>query len=376
MTDLQALLAASIELILDNQAGTGSYVACPDFPPYRYSWFRDGAFIADAMSRVGQVDSADGFHTWCTTVFEDRRSQVEALVARARAGDPVAIDEHLHTRYTLDGLESDEPWWTFQLDGYGTWLWALDAHLRRHQGDRRPHLDAVELTLDYLAAFWDQPCYDWWEEHADKLHVSTLAAVAAGLGACSSWDGLSAAASELAGNTAQRIVERIERDGVRDGRLTKWLGSDSVDASLISVFVPYQLFPPDGRLAAATVAEIERQLAPAGVHRYPDDVYYGGGEWILLAGFLGSYHVAAGDPARAERLLEWMAAHADLVGRLPEQVNTHLLHPEHEQRWIERWGPSAKPLLWSHAMLLTLADDLGIRPAPAPAPPTKLSGMV
>ena len=30
---------------------------------------------------------------------------------------------------------------------------------------------------------WSQPCYDWWEEHPDHEHVSTLGAIAAGLDA-------------------------------------------------------------------------------------------------------------------------------------------------------------------------------------------------
>jgi hypothetical protein len=27
--------------------------------------------------------------------------------------------------------------------------------------------------------------------------------------------------------------------------------------------------------------------------------------------------------------------------------------------WVEKWGPPPCPLLWSHAMFLTLASELG-----------------
>jgi len=50
-----------------------------------------------------------------------------------------------------------------------------------------------------------------------------------------------------------------------------------------------------------------------------------------------------------------VAAHATDEGDLPEQVADHLLDPGSQQTWLERWGPVATPLLWSHAMYLTLA---------------------
>ncbi|MGH2368491.1 MAG: glycoside hydrolase family 15 protein, partial [Chloroflexota bacterium] len=55
------LAANSVELILRHQASSGAYLASPDFPVYRFSWLRDGAFIADAMSRAGHSASADAF---------------------------------------------------------------------------------------------------------------------------------------------------------------------------------------------------------------------------------------------------------------------------------------------------------------------------
>ncbi len=158
MSDLDALVRTSIDVILQHQAPTGAYLAGPDFPSYRYSWFRDGAFIAEAMSRVGEPASADAFHDWCAGVLRDRSDHVASLVARAARGDRVDPDEHLHTRYTVDGTEADEEWWTFQLDGFGTWLWALDRHLIRRGRHPHDYTDVVDTTVRYLAAFWDHPC--------------------------------------------------------------------------------------------------------------------------------------------------------------------------------------------------------------------------
>src|SRR5215217_8118368 len=101
------LISRSIEVITGGQAATGAYLASPTFPTYQFSWFRDGAFIADAMSRVGRIDSAEAFFGWCDRILTDRREQVLDLVARGeRDVEDVALTEHLHTRYTVDGAES------------------------------------------------------------------------------------------------------------------------------------------------------------------------------------------------------------------------------------------------------------------------------
>jgi len=60
--DLADLAQRSVALIERLQHDGGAYPASPTFSAYRgYSWFRDGAFIADAMSAAGAVDSASRF---------------------------------------------------------------------------------------------------------------------------------------------------------------------------------------------------------------------------------------------------------------------------------------------------------------------------
>jgi GH15 family glucan-1,4-alpha-glucosidase len=58
--------------------------------------------------------------------------------------------------------------------------------------------------------------------------------------------------------------------------------------------------------------------------------------------------------------LDWIEARADGDLNLPEQVAAPALFPERIDEWVARWGPVACPLLWSHAMYLTLADELGM----------------
>lgn len=304
------LVRRGVALIRAHQAPAGAFPACPDFAPYRYCWLRDGAFIADAMSRAGERESADAFFDWCARVIEPRG------------------DDELRARYTLDGGDSDEEWPAFQLDGYGLWLWALARHAERH-GTRRGREAAVDATVAFLHRRWRDPCFDWWEER-EGVHPATLGCI---------WMGLDAVGDRLAGEVRAAVA-------ATDPRL---------DASLLVLVPPYG--PCEGGLVLdrVTGSLVSRG---GGVHRHGDDTYYGGGEWVLLTAMLGSAEAARGDLDAARERLAWVAAHASPDGSLPEQVDAHLLHPEARAEWVERWGPPATPLLWSHAMAIGLALDV------------------
>ena len=101
---LAALAASSVALIEALQDPSGAYPASPTFSAYRgYSWFRDGAFIADAMSAAGRIESASAFFDWCAAVLESQQERVNVIVDAAERGEPVPDAEMLPTRFSLDG---------------------------------------------------------------------------------------------------------------------------------------------------------------------------------------------------------------------------------------------------------------------------------
>lgn len=363
-TDTEGLVELahrSHQLIAAHQHDGGAYPASPNFAAYRgYAWLRDGAFTAEGVSRFGDVASVGRFHDWAAGVLAARRAQVDELVTAVRQGADPAAERMLPTRFTLDGRDGSDPWWDFQTDGYGSWLWAVVTHARRHGADLRRWQNGMEVAVDYLAAFWDRPCYDWWEEHAEQRHVSTLGAIHGGLVAASGWTGLDGKRRRTAADTAT-AARRLALSGVTDGHLTKWLGSTAVDASLASCVVPFGLVAPGDPIAEATMTELREQLdVDGGVHRFGADVFYGGGQWLLLSALLGWNLAVAGDLPAAQRYLRWVADHALASGEMPEQVEDHLLYPHFRSEWVDRWGPVATPLLWSHGMYLILADELGL----------------
>jgi GH15 family glucan-1,4-alpha-glucosidase len=345
----------SIDVILLNQAESGAFVACPTFPTYGYCWFRDGSFIAHSMDVVGEFEASRRFHEWAASTLLARRDLVRRCLRTAAAQGAVDPTLTLRTRYRLDGADCDEQEWpNFQLDGFGTWLWGMEQHARR-SGETAPDrwVEAADLVAAYLAALWRQPCYDCWEEHGDKVHPSTLAALYAGLGA----------ASRITGRDWRPAQEAIRAhildNAIYDGYVVKFVGSHTVDSSLLSLGTPYDLLAIDDPVMVETVRRIDRSLArDGGVRRYPTDTYYGGGQWVLLTAWLGWHHARAGNLQRATQLLEWVRSAASPQGDLPEQVACNLVDENYLKPWESLWGQSASPLLWSHAMHLILEDAL------------------
>jgi isomaltose glucohydrolase len=346
-----SLAAASIQVIRAGQTPHGAYLASPTFPTYRYSWFRDGAFIAHAMDDWGQHDSSAAFHAWAV-----RTLLAHAPPARLDPGAHPPPGAILHTRYAPDGTPGSDAWPNFQLDGFGTWLWAYEAHLRRTDQDASQQARrAVRAVADYLLALWARPNFDCWEEHEDRVHPATMGAIDAGL----------RAAARLVDDPSYRGAADAVRSYllihcVRHGHFVKHVDADTVDANLLWLSVPYEVLPPDHPVVTATVAAVRRDLLDpdGGVRRYAADTYYGGGSWPLLTAALAQHHTAVGERDEALRLLAWIEAQATPEGHLPEQVATHAIHPHRIAEWEERWGTSASPLLWSHAAYLTLRAAL------------------
>lgn len=336
-------LEDSLRILRSGRTGTGAILASPSFPVYRYSWLRDGAFIAEA------------FHRWAAETALRYAHKVEAL--ERGIPEPPTNDHVLHPRYTADGEEVDDPLWSdFQLDGHGFWLAALARHARAGIADPADLRDAVDLTVRYLSLLWDHPCADCWEESDGRRHPTTLCAVAAGL-----LGGADLLDDSTPVDTAKAALARVRELGLTaDGSLAKHEGVEEVDGSALLVLGSVGPFEPDDPILAATLGRVEADLVAdgGGVHRYLDDGYYGGGLWVVLSGALARVHALAGNVDRARDVLAWVEGTADEDGAMPEQVPTHLRKPDLLSVWESRWGPVARPLLWSHAMHVLARDAL------------------
>jgi GH15 family glucan-1,4-alpha-glucosidase len=355
-SDLDLSIGRAVAAILKNQHTGGAFVASPDFAQYRYCWLRDGSFIAYAMDRAGEVAAADAFHAWCGAVIDRIGPVMQAAVERHEAGAPLEPSQMPPARFSLNGLAVEDDWPNFQLDGYGTWLWALHEHLRRTGARDVPTQLApvVERTARYLAELGRSPCFDVWEEAGSSVHTTTLACVCGGLRAAAAMLD-HAGLAEQAGSLAASLLDRARREG----RFSKSDHSRDVDASLLWLCEPFGVVPPSEAVFVETVRAIAEELdLDGGIRRYPGDTYYGGGAWPVLTASLGWYYARTGDLDAAERCREWVAGHFDDEGHLAEQFGGDKRDPAHYSEWVGRWGPPAADLTWSHAMYVVLATEI------------------
>lgn len=347
------LLARSIEVLKAGQSPSGALIASPDFGVYRFAWLRDGAFCAHALEVAGERDAASAWHEWALRSIEGHRTLFENIIDRVEGGEIPPHEEMPPARYTLDGqLESDsgdsEPWPNFQIDGYGMWLWSLAEHLRGRPlsaEERAP----VELGAHYLASCGLLECWNCWEELDGGHHASTIGAVVAGLRAAAALLG-----DERWSRAADAAVAELLATFVVDGRFKRGADDERLDGSLLWLSVPFAVLPRDDDRISKTVEAVRRDLCgpDGGVYRYLGDTYFGGGQWLLLTSSLAWHDALGGNAAAAAAGQQWVREQALANGDLPEQVSGHAQDPSMVAPWIERWGPVATPLLWSHAMFL------------------------
>lgn len=351
------LLQQSVAIILMYQDPQGGYIACPNFVQYTYYWLRDGAYTAYAMDVAGETDSAARFHTWVVNTLLLQQEKIENCIEKSRKRLPITPAEYLHCRFNADGSQASGDWAHHQLDGLAAWLWAFGEHCQQTERDAllEDERKAVQLAVTYLQALWGSPCYDSWEEDADGMHTYTLAAI---------YGGLTQAARLLPENnllaTCQQIKAYILENLQKEGRFIKSSLRSGVDANLLGLLFPFQVISQSDATFQRTLETIEDDLVSlaVGLHRYRQDVYYGGGEWVLLSAWLGIVYAHMGQCELADRQLRWVEAQFTQEGFLPEQVSQHLLDESQYQPWVDKWGPIASPLLWSHAMHILLAHAL------------------
>ena len=346
------LMKKSIDIIKENQHSSGSFIACPNFENYFYCWLRDGSFIANSLDIVDESKSSLKFFNWVDRVINKQENKVLRLINKLNNHMPVGNGDFLPTRFTLEGNVTNDEWPNFQLDGYGTWIWALCEHIKYSNNKKliNKYSKSIKITIEYLLNFWSIPNYDCWEENGDKINPTTLSCIYGGLKSISTFIN-----DKRISGLSKKIRNYVLKKCIIDGRLSKFEGSKSIDASLLWTTVPFGMFDVRDKIIIKTISEIENKLYwNGGVHRYPEDSYYGGGEWPLLSCWLGLYYLETGEIERAEYIIRWVENQANHNGEIPEQVLDHTIVPEYIIKWTKEWGEVATPLLWSHAMYLIL----------------------
>lgn len=335
-----------------HSARTGAHLAAPTStsPPYRFSWPRDGSFIALTQLRTGHP--------------EDARQFLDFMARNQKSNGGWAVN------YETDGT----PLYDFgdrnnEHDEVGTIPWMMLEYVHSTQDWEwlRGKWPGIQKAAEFLLRFQDQrtglmgPTRDLWELSTSDSWAYTNAADYAGLMAASEAAARFAdqASADRYANAANRIKAGIttylwnESAGyfARGYNLDGKRQDPKVEAANLALAWPFGVFAVDDPRMVKMAEKIQKELStPAGgIRRYTGDQYYDGQPWPVTTDWLSIYYSRLGRKDQAARLHATNTAYAYKTGslQLGEQFD------EKKGIWL-----SATPLTWSEAKYVLSALEL------------------
>jgi len=334
---------------------------------YSYLWTRDGAFVAEALDRVGLRSLTVPFYELCHRVVDDHGYFHQKYNPDGTLGSGWHAAWDQHRKRELLPIQEDET---------ALVIWGLWRHFEKHQDREFVHLlypYLIEKSCDFMVACRDQetglplPSWNLWEDRRG-VHTFTCATVVAGLRAGANLARLFDHVEKAAGYdfAADEMVAAMREHLYSEqlGRFLRGLLADgddnlspdtTIDASLFAVFY-FDCFDIDDEVVTKTMQAITDSLSVGGgVARFENDGYMRVGEngppnaWFICTLWLADYYIArarsAADMTGALNLMEWCADRALPSGVLSEQYDT----VNHQQI-------SVSPLTWSHSTFIATVD--------------------
>jgi len=351
---LRKLIRTSIKVIKDCCLENGAIVAANPtksyYPStaknYFYVWPRDASYVCLAADIVGIRNVQENFFNWC--------------LERAEGFKDTGL---FFEKYYVNGLKAKK---RFQPDQTGTVLFALHHHENQKGDTSKPKPKFKELmskAANGICGKWNKDHFtvvtnDIWEERLcfpdlNDNFTYSLAACIKGL----------ECANEIIPNkkwlnTAHQMRRTLDKHF--DGFFVRSFGKlvdKRIDASVLGLVYPFEIFDANDPKIVSTVNEIEKKLViNGGVHRYEHDDYdgwmyecehrkKGSGAWPLLNFWLSVYYSIVGKRKKAEEYYFWVLDRVE--NYIPEQIFDNDIQV------------SISPLAWSHAMFIIASKFLG-----------------
>ena len=339
-----ALLAAATTSLPEWPGGTRNW-------DYRYTWLRDSAFALEALSKLGFDSDADDFLAFLGDVLSARRPVEE--------GDEERVDvQPFKVLYAVDGSEAGEELVLEHLGGYagsrpvrvgnaaadqvqldvlGSVVECIYAQVTSRDSLSERSWALVMTALGAVMRGWREPDHGIWEVRGERRHFVSSKIMC--------WVALTrgTALARLRGedmladiweHEAYLVGTDVLENGVSNGHLSMYYGSDEVDASLL-LASRLRFLGGDDELMRGTVAAVIDQLSVgAFVARYRaaevDDGLFGEaeGSFTICSFWLVYALVDIGEVAQARAHFEHLVSAGSKLGLFAEQINvadgTHL----------------------------------------------------
>jgi alpha,alpha-trehalase len=305
---------------------------------YRYSWIRDSSLTLEALYIGACTDEADEFVSFMTSSAGGRAGEGSLQIMYGIRGEHDLTERELpHLRGWRDSKPvriGNGAWGQTQLDVYGELLNSLHLY-RERLGELHPEIQAFVADLaDTAARRWQETDAGMWEMRGEPRHHLSSKVLC--------WTALDRAVklAPALGEHAKVQEWTAERDAIRDAVLERgWseargayaqsFDSDELDAAQLLMPILGFLPATDERMRA-TIEAIAADLTEDGlVLRYrneeglnADGLTGEEGTFVICSFWLVSALAKAGEVERAERLFDQLAAYANDLGLLAEEIDT------------------------------------------------------
>ncbi|MGC8489910.1 MAG: glycoside hydrolase family 15 protein, partial [Clostridia bacterium] len=305
---------------------------------YRFSWIRDGAYMAEALLVSGDHVNARRFIEFMLSLVDLQGKPFKAPFFHI---DGTLIRGE-HDLGWLPGFRGSRPvregnaaTSQTQLDVEGDFLWTLYryVHATRDREFLNFYWTSIETMVDWVAVHWDEKDASLWEfrgQDAHYTHSKLMCWVALHYGA---------ELAEMAERrnrvdhwrkTARDVRDAIEAHGFNreKGTYVQAFGGDSLDAALLTLPL-YGYCPPESERFRRTVEAIEQELLHfPWVYRYGTDMLGKAAHpFVLASSWLARVYIRQHQTDRAERLLDALLDRTTDLGLLGEHADVETAEP-------------------------------------------------
>ncbi len=305
---------------------------------YRFSWIRDGSYMAEALLDAGDHVSARRFIEFMLSLVDLQGKPFKAPFFHI---DGTLIRGE-HELGWLPGFRDSRPvregnaaTSQTQLDVEGDFLWTLYRYVKatRDHEFLTFYWTAIETMVDWVAVHWDEKDASLWEfrgQDAHYTHSKLMCWVALRYGA---------ELAEMAGRPARverwrRVAavvrEAIETHGFSAHRhaYVQAFGGEDLDAAVLTLPL-YGFCPADSQRFRSTVAAIEQDLLHfPWVYRYANDMLGTAAHpFVLASSWLARVYIRQHREESAAALLDALLQKTTNLGLLGEHADVDTGEP-------------------------------------------------
>jgi GH15 family glucan-1,4-alpha-glucosidase len=305
---------------------------------YRFSWIRDSSLTIEALYIGACTDEAEEFVSFMTSAAGGRAGEGSLQIMYGIGGEHDLTERELpHLRGWRDSSPvrvGNGAWGQVQLDVYGELLNSLHLY-RERLGELHPEIQAFAADLaDTAARRWKEKGAGMWEMRGEPRHhlsskvlcwtaLDRAIKLAPALGEYARVDEWSAARDEVRAAILERGWSESKQGYAQS------FDSDELDAAQLLMPIVGFLPATDERMRA-TIEAIARELTEDDlVLRYrneegpnADGLSGEEGTFVICSFWLVSCLAKAGEVERAEELFDRLAAYANDLGLLAEEIDT------------------------------------------------------